>query len=449
MPISTRSDVADSLVVLMGQRVAGLLNRLQNNLLRFEYETSYRSSPGATPISLSMPLAVSVHADVPSHRGVTNVLQGLLPDDDAITRRWADFYQVRTSSPFFLLGTPVGRDCAGAISFCPPDALDELLTRGGWITWLSDADVATLLSDLRRDRTNVLGRDFAGQFSLAGAQSKIALVHDAATGRWGRPFGTEPTNRILKPASIGWADHDINEHLCLTAAGRAGLLVAPSEIRRFGDHEVIVSHRYDRSGSATGILRIHQEDLCQAMGIGPDRKYQASGGPSVRDVAALLRTVMGPDDSLLATQRFADALIWNWLIAGTDAHAKNYSVLLAGSQVRLAPLYDVASILPYVGARSPVDGRLIHPREIKSAMKLGGRADYEPVTNRWERVASDLGIDPDWVIARARTLADLAPDAFADAASDQAIASLDSPTVRDLVERVADRAARCAVVLGG
>ena len=97
--------MGDTLVVLMGTRVAGTIRRLENNLLRFEYDAGYQSSPGATPISLSMPLALNTHADVPARRVVSNFLTGLLPDDTATIKRWADFYKVRTSSPFFLLGT--------------------------------------------------------------------------------------------------------------------------------------------------------------------------------------------------------------------------------------------------------------------------------------------------------------------------------------------------------
>ena len=437
----------DTLVVLMGARIAGSIRRAENNLLRFDYEAGYQSSSSATPLSLSLPLAVKTHVDVPARRVVSNFLTGLLPDDSETTKRWAGFYQVRTSSPFFLLGTPVGRDCAGAISFCPPGGLSEFLARGGRVTWLNESQVADLLRDLRRDRTNVLGRDFAGQFSLAGAQAKIALVYEESTGRWGRPFGTEPTNRILKPASAGWTDQDINEHLCLSAAGRAGLAVARSEIRRFGDQEVIVSHRYDRARTPNGIVRIHQEDLCQAMGISPNDKYESQGGPSARSIAALFQRVMRPADAQSATRAFADALIWNWLIAGTDAHAKNYSVLLSGGQVRLAPLYDVSSILPYIGTRSPVDSRLIDQQAIRGAMKIGGRYEYMPVLNTWPHAAADLGIDAGWLTARAKSLAASAPGAFAAAATDPMIGAHQGQFARDLVSRIAERCAQCIRVL--
>ena len=440
--------MSDSLVVLMGIEVAGTVERLDNNLLRFAYEPAYQAHPGATPISLSMPLAVRTHSDVPARRVVTAFLRGLLPDDDAIIRRWAAFYQVRTSSPFFLLGTPVGRDCAGAISFCAPSELAEFLAQGGGVTPLSENDVADLLRDIQRDRTSVLGSDFRGQFSLAGAQSKIALRYEDQTQSWGRPFGTEPTNRILKPASAGWSDHEINEHLCLDGARRAGLTVARSEVRRFGDQEVIVSHRYDRAATRAGLVRIHQEDACQALGVSPDQKYENQGGPTVRSIAGLFRRVMRPQDASVAVRGFADALIWNWIVAGTDAHAKNYSVLLSGSQVRLAPLYDLSSILPYVGTRSPADGEIIHARRMTSAMKIGGRYELDPVHNTWPKAAHDLGLDASWLVSRAKELSTVAPQAMTAAADEPAIKAYGAQLATELVERVGERAARCVDVLG-
>lgn len=440
--------MTDSLIVLMGTEVAGTVERLDHNLLRFAYEPAYQARPGATPISLSMPLAVRTHADVPARRMVTAFLSGLLPDDNAITRRWASFYQVSTSSPFFLLGTPVGRDCAGAISFCPPSELAKLVTQGGGITPLSEKDVADLLRDIQRDRTSVLGSDFRGQFSLAGAQSKIALRYDEQTRSWGRPFGTEPTNRILKPASAGWSDQEINEHLCLDGARRAGLVVARSEVRRFGDQEVMISYRYDRAMTAAGLVRIHQEDLCQALGVAPDKKYESQGGPTVRSIAALFRRVMRPQDASAAAHALADALIWNWIVAGTDAHAKNYSVLLSGSQVRLAPLYDLSSILPYVGTRSPVDGVIIHARRMASAMKIGGRYELDPVHNTWPKAAQDLGLDARWLALRAKELSTIAPQAMTAAAEEPAIKAYGAQLAANLIERVSERAARCVSVLG-
>jgi serine/threonine-protein kinase HipA len=131
--------------------------------------------------------------------------------------------------------------------------------------------------------------------------------------------------------------------------------------------------------------------------------------------------------------RFADALIWNWLIAGTDAHAKNYSLLLADNQVRLAPLYDIASALPY-GTRE---------KKLRFAMKIGGDYRVFPYRNPWPDAARDLGLDAAALVARVRELASLAPDVFADAAEAPEVRELDRPLSGRLVDLVSARAARC------
>jgi hypothetical protein len=114
------------------------------------------------------------------------------------------------------------------------------------------------------------------QFSLAGAQANTALLFQ--DGKWGVPAGATPTSHILKPAVAGLDDHDLNEHLCLDAAGKAGLLVARTRISRFGEESAIVAERYDRLQVDDQVARIHQEDLCQALGVPPSRKYQNEGG---------------------------------------------------------------------------------------------------------------------------------------------------------------------------
>ncbi len=142
----------------------------------------------------------------------------------------------------------------------------------------------------------------------------------------------------------------------------------------YGDMTAVVVTRYDRRVRADGeIERVHQEDLCQAPGVPPSRKYQNEGGPAPSDIARLLRGAMPADAVEDAVRRFADALAWNWLIGGTDAHAKNHSLLLAGDQIRLAPLYDVASALPYG----------THEKKLRLAMKIGGDYAVFPRRDTW------------------------------------------------------------------
>jgi HipA-like C-terminal domain len=208
-------------------------------------------------------------------------------------------------------------------------------------------------------------------------------------------------------------------------------------VARFGDESAIVVDRYDRRMVDGELVRIHQEDTCQALGKPPDAKYQNEGGPSPKDLAALFRTVMPPRAADDAVWRFLDALIWNWLIAGTDAHAKNYSLLLSGGEVRLAPLYDIASALPYG----------TNERRLRLAMKIGGDYRVYPYRNTWERAAEDLGLNVDAVTDRVAHLALAAPDAFADAASQPDVVELYRPLPKRLVELVDDRAKRCLAIL--
>ncbi|HEV7773794.1 MAG TPA: type II toxin-antitoxin system HipA family toxin [Conexibacter sp.] len=423
--------MSDALAVVMEDAIAGTLTRSAGGQLTFVYDEDYRRRPETTRLSLSLPKQIREHTGT----RLEAWLWGLLPDNDAVLRRWGRDFHVSASSPFALLSTPVGEDCAGAVRFLAPDRVEQLLDRPGEVIWLTDDEVAERLRDLRADTTAWLGRSFTGQFSLAGAQAKTALL--LRDGRWGVPTGATPTTHILKPAVAGLDDHDLNEHLCLDAARRAGLIATRTRIERFGEETAVVVTRYDRIIRGETIRRVHQEDLCQALGIPPTRKYQNEGGPGPGDIIRLLRTAMRPTAAEDAVRRFADALAWNWLIAGTDAHAKNYSLLLAGPEARLAPLYDIASALPY--------GR--HERGLRLAMKLGGDYRVYPHHNPWPRAARELGLDPTTLADRVRELATLAPDAFADATAMPEVTALDRPLPARLVDLVADRARRCRQLL--
>jgi serine/threonine-protein kinase HipA len=422
--------MTNTLLVVLSDAVAGTLSRLRGGRLRFDYDEEYRVRPGATALSLSMPTQVPSHAD----HVVTPWLWGLLPDNEAVLRRWARHFHVSARSPFALLSTPIGEDCAGAVRFVAPNELERVPGRSGDITWLADEDVAQRLRELREDSTAWLGQSFTGQFSLAGAQAKTALLFQ--DGRWGVPTGAVPTTHILKPAVGGLDDHDLNEHLCLDAARRAGLIAVRTKITRFVDETAVVVTRYDRVTTG-GAVRVHQEDLCQALGVPPTRKYQNEGGPGVADVTKLLREVMQPNVADDAVRRFADALIWNWLIGGTDAHAKNYSLLLAGDQIRLAPLYDIASALPYG----------TNERKLRFAMKLGGDYGVYPQRNTWPAAARDLALNATDLSTRVRELAAVAPDAFADASKSPDIAALERDLPGRLLELVTDRVARCSKLI--
>jgi serine/threonine-protein kinase HipA len=423
--------MSNVLVVLLDDQVAGTLTRLSGGRLRFDYDSEYREAEAPTPLSLSMPVRIASHPD----RVVKPWLWGLLPDNEAVLRRWARELQASASSAFSLLSTPVGEDCAGAVRFVRPNRVAEALGRSAQVSWLDEDDVAERLRELREDSTAWLGEVFTGQFSLAGAQAKTALLLEG--DRWGVPTGSIPTTHILKPGVVGLADQDLDEHLCLDAARRAGLTVSRTRVERFADLSAIVVERYDRLMVGNHLVRVHQEDLCQAFGLPPDRKYQRDGGPTPGRIARLLRDAMPASVAEEAVWQFADALAWNWLIGGTDAHAKNYSLLLAAGQVRLAPLYDVASALPYG----------TDERRLRLAMKVGSSYAVYPRHDDWPAAAEALDLDAEALHARVRELAEAAPDAFSAAASAPEVEALASDLPVRLVDLIADRSRRCLKLL--
>lgn len=236
---------------------------------------------------------------------------------------------------------------------------------------------------------------------------------------------------------LGFDEHDLNGHLCLETARLAGLPAVPTTLAAFDGERAVLVERYDRIRAGDGtVRRIHQEDTCQALGVPPTAKYQNDGGPSPEQIIALLRRAVRP---LVAAsqsiEQFVDALAFNWIIGGTDAHAKNYSVLLAGSRVRLAPMYDVASALPYDDMYLP---------RLRMAMRIGEEYRLEAVSGRhWRRFAEANQLDPDRTVTRIADLADLIPEALATVVKGDAIRTLGSDLPGRLLDRVGAHAGRC------
>lgn len=423
--------MSDELIALLNGIRMGRVIRDKRGRLGLIYEEEWRAARNAYPLSLSMPLAAAEHG----HRPVEAYLWGLLPDSDAVLERWAKRFQVSARNPFALLGH-VGEDCAGAVQFVRPDRLDAVLGQGpAEIEWLDEKDIAERLRMLRADRAAWrIPRD-TGQFSLAGTQPKTALLYE--NGRWGVPSGRTPTTHILKPPTGEFDGHAENEHVCMRLASALGLIAARSEVTWFEDQPAIVIERYDRERTETGIPRAHQEDVCQALAILPTRKYENDGGPGVRAIVGLLRIFSGrPAEDV---QRFVDAILFNWLIGGTDAHAKNYSMLIgADGRARLAPLYDVASILPYG----------FDPRRVRLAMKIGGEYRLRDTGPRqWQKLARDLRLDAEVLFARIRDLSRALPDSVADIRRKTEREGLDHPLIARLCDALIDRAGRCLAAM--
>jgi serine/threonine-protein kinase HipA len=361
-------------VLINGELAGNVAHRARGDLV-LTYDRSWRDRADGFPVSLSMPLSRREHGDA----AVRPFMEGLLPDNATILERWARQFHVSARNPFALL-SHMGEDCAGAVQFVGPDRYEDVAGGGeGNVEWLTEEDVAERLRDLvEQHGTGRLPGD-RGQFSLSGAQPKMALLLDG--GRWGIPSGRTPTTHILKPpARRELEGFDINEHFCLRLGEELGLAVAESTLRRFGDQEALVVARYDRLRVAEGqVVRLHQEDTCQALAVSPLRKYQNEGGPGPEDIVALL--LRESDDPETDVAAFLDALALSWVIGGTDAHAKNYSVLISSGTVRLAPFYDLISILPYP--------HRVHDRKAALAMRIDREYRLWKIRRRhWEGLAA-------------------------------------------------------------
>ncbi len=382
---------AKQLLVLMNGRRCGLVEQ-SDNKLTYTYDPAWPRDPLAVPLSLSMPLDKAQHG----HDAISAYMWGLLPDNEITLSAWGKLHQVSANNGFALLGA-VGEDCPGAVQFIAPDRIAEIAGQSE-IEWLDEAAFEKLISDLAANPGRGRGSATGGQFSLPGAQAKTALAREG--NRWGLPRGRRPTTHILKPLANQRDGQIENEHFCLRLAERLGLVVAQSQVIDVAGIPVICSTRYDRPANAQGqIVRLHQEDMCQALGVHPRQKYENEGGPNAARILHLLKSTSSAPD--VDADRFVRALAYNFVIGGTDAHSKNYALLmLSGNRIRLAPLYDIASYLPYAGKE----------KGIKLAMKIGGKYEMDEIgPKHWERFAADAGVDAGRVLAHLRDIVFRAP----------------------------------------
>jgi len=395
------------------------------------HSLTYIDQPGPTPVSLSMPTQQPHHR----HKVVEPFLEGLLPDRDDTRDAMGREFGVSGRNPFALLAR-IGLDCAGAVQFAEPGALTDVLERRGSLNAVDDKEIGARLRALRSGASPswVASRE---RWSLAGAQAKLALRR-GDDGSWYEASGSEPTTHIIKPGVIEFEMQALNEHVCLGVAARLGLPAAESSYVEFDGEPAIVVTRYDRQFTASGLMRVHQEDLCQASGVSPRDKYESSGGPSAVDVVNLLRRHGHPSEQARNVARFTTYLAYNYLIGASDAHAKNFSVLLIGDSVRLAPLYDVASGLPY---DSTTQTGLS-----SAAMAIDGKRKFGHVEARhWIAFAAQTRQDGDEVLDTVRRIATALPDAMSDALNDPRIAK----PATELRQRMLDKVSHlCAVTVG-
>lgn len=355
--------------VFLNTRLVGQLVRDTSGGIRFTYDPSWLAWDHSLPVSLSLPLRPDRYVGAP----VMAVFDNLLPDNDRIRQRVAQSVGAQGTDAFSLL-SEIGRDCVGALQFLP-EGQDPTPTDRIDGDPLSPAQIGAVLRDL--DVTPLgIRRDTDFRISVAGAQDKTALLfHD---GQWIEPRGTTPTTHILKPQigrlpnGMDLSDSVENEYFCLKLLAAFGLKTARAEIATFDGTKALVVERFDRLRTSDGrLIRLPQEDCCQALSVPPTLKYQSEGGPGVEEISALL---LGSDRPSEDRHDFFKAVVMFWLMGATDGHAKNFSIALRpGGRFHMTPLYDVLSVQPTLAA-----GQL-QPKDMKMAMRVGTRNHYRAV----------------------------------------------------------------------
>ncbi|WP_145564612.1 type II toxin-antitoxin system HipA family toxin [Yersinia aldovae] len=366
-------------------------NRGEESLV---YSQEWLANEQGRPLSLSLPFTANNQV----YRGniVRDYFDNLLPDSDDIRRRLATKYHADSISPFDLL-VELGRDCVGAIQLladdAPPSDLFSIQQQP-----LTESDVARILRNSLSDNAFVRPEhDEDLRLSIAGAQEKTALLfHD---NRWCLPLGSTPTTHIFKlPLGlVGNMQADMrtsveNEWLCAKILASYNLPVARCEIGQFEDQKALIVERFDRrlSRDKSWIVRLPQEDMCQATGTSPLKKYQMDGGPGITTIMEILS---GSDNASEDRNAFFKTQIIFWLLAATDGHAKNFSIThLPGNHYHLTPLYDVLSTHPIIGS-----GRYqIASQKAKLAMAVRGSENYYLINQiqrrHWRKQAEFVGL---------------------------------------------------------
>ena len=352
---------------------------------RFQYLTAYVAQ-GQPALSVSLPVQSAPFVGA----AACNWFSNLLPEGrvrDAIGQR----LRLDARDDFALLAA-IGGECAGSVSIVDPAA-----PRTG-----NSQPTGVLVEDALREFGRspedgpwaLLGGPL--RLSLAGAQDKIAVVRDANGLRL--PAVNEPSTHILKPDSQrmrGLCDYEL---LGLKLAAAMNLPVARAELVTVAGTRALLIERYDRVREDGRMLRLHQEDFCQALGLPAELKYQGQGGPTLAACAQLIRERLrlGP----VALQAFLDWVIYIALIGNADAHGKNLALLRPrGDRIQLAPFYDLVPTI------------LWSERQLDRtpALSIGHAPRIDAIARaHWELFARDCGYAPKFVLRRVRTQLDAA-----------------------------------------
>lgn len=380
-----RKRINQTLKVYLNERHVGNYQRSSTGAIQFQYTQSWLDDENSFAISYSLPLIET------PYKGdkVSAFFENLLPEGMETRNKIAENLGAESPAVFDLLRA-IGKDCVGALQFIeegetPPQ---KQKVQGRPVT---DKQIAESLKNLPYQPLG-LKKDQDFRISIAGVQNKLAYLK--LKGKWMIPQRSTPTSHIIKPAmgvlpnGIDLTTSTENEWLCLKIAEYLGLKIAQADVCSFNDQKTLVVERFDRKWTKDKqtLLRIPQEDLCQAFGISSAKKYESDGGPSISDIMHFLNASDYRDED---RKSFFRAQIVYFLLAAIDGHAKNFSLFLTPTGFNLTPVYDVISVYPALADRQ------IEIKEAKLAMSVGNGRKYklrDILRRHWEQTAQKCGL---------------------------------------------------------
>lgn len=346
----------------------------------FVYAPDWLTTRGAFPLSILMPLSTR---PVPASKFLPWAAN-LLPEGEQL--RAVGLKLGASADDVIGILSTIGRDTAGALSIGESGSTGS----GDWRPVANEKELERIIKDL--PAKPFLAGDDGVSMSLAGVQSKLGVAVDAQ-GRICVPVNGAPSTHILKPDSERLFGGVQNEALCLTLARLIGLDVPNVSTGKAGTRTYFLIERYDRVRQGDRWRRLHQEDYCQALGRPPSAKYEANQtgikGPTLKEMFALTRNAMSAADVL----RLLDHVIFNVVCCNTDAHAKNYSLLISGQGFKVAPLYDVMCASAWENVTKNL------------AQKIGDKNRGDHLKYRhWVAFAFYCGLNPTRLVERVGTL---------------------------------------------
>jgi len=385
MPIIS---IPQQLYVYLHNVLVGTLKQ-NHGKLEFTYDKQYINED-KIPISLSLPLQEEKYDDYQTRAFFEN----LLPEG-ALLRAVSKAAHIDRRNVYGLLWK-YGKECAGALTITDEKTIPD-----------NDNDYIDISNDLKeflskKNQYGFLYTTFRQRLSLAGGQDKLPVKYEE--GKFFIPKNYAPTTHILKPDIPGFSGSARNEAVCLDIVHKIGLPVCEHEIVKFGNNRLYLSKRFDRSVDESTILRFHQEDLCQAMGLGNAGKYQADGQfDGIKDIIGMCNkhNIHG-NSGLRVNEFFEKSLLANLIVGNMDGHLKNYSLIyISKENIEIAPLYDVACTTVYKGLSESF------------GIAIGSAITMDEIDDaQIDCFANDIGIDSDKIRHDAITMAETALQSY-------------------------------------